>query len=210
MEKEFDDFVEKHFDQFGAFSPSPGIWQNMEKRLIEYHSVKRRKAMVRLLVTLSTAAAACLLAAVLIVHYRNEGSQAKTEFVTGAPDSSQKQTDTSDSDDLASTPATIALPAEYSMRINHYRMSIEEKQRRLDSLRKKDPELYKSFKNASEALKLLYRRLQAKLPVSPDRGRILQLMIENLKIQENALNNQLELLMNPGSTDNNHQKSAFQ
>jgi hypothetical protein len=171
--------------------------------LIEYHKVKNRKARTRRIGWMSTAAAACIIAFLFSLHTR-ESDHTINKAVANTYNIPSRSTDTSRANLPPSTIET-APPAKYARTISHYRLTIEQKQNRLDSLRKNDPDLYNSFKQASAALQSLYVRLQAKLPVSPDRDKILSLMIENLRIQENALNNQLALLMEMQATDHSNQ-----
>jgi hypothetical protein len=76
----------------------------------------------------------------------------------------------------------------------HYSRLIESRQKQMAILRLVNPDLYISSQKVLIDLNQQYRRLQKQLSGSPDRQKVLKALIENLKMQEQILNNQLQLL----------------
>ena len=75
-----------------------------------------------------------------------------------------------------------------------YTKLIETRQKEMATLRQVDPELYAKSQKALTDLNEVYNNLKKQLPHSVDQQKILQSLLQNLKMQEQILTNQLQLL----------------
>lgn len=209
MKDDLEDFIDENAPRFAKGSPSPKVWESLEQRLVAYHKEKHEKGRIR---RFSLLAAACLAACVVVgvFLHRSPGPDVAVRPgvqtppapvlspATPPPAISQRPADSAPGP--LSSPSGLSLPTAYTRTLSRYSLRIREKQKQLYQLRKDDPELYASFQKASDALTGLYNRLKEKLPNSPNRDKVLAEMIDNLAIQEQALDNQLRLVMELHST----------
>ena len=75
-----------------------------------------------------------------------------------------------------------------------YTQMIDTRQKEIAALRQIDPELYARSQKALTDLNEVYNTLKKQLPHSVDQQKILQSLLQNLKMQEQILTNQLLLI----------------
>jgi hypothetical protein len=95
---------------------------------------------------------------------------------------------------------------EYAEEIVHYARLAEIKHHELKRLEKDEPLLYKQFAGDVSKLDSVYNTLKTQLPKNPNRGQLIEAMIQNLQLQIGLLNRQLDII----KQINHSKKSAYE
>ena len=218
MENEFEEYVDDNRAAFEKGTPPPRVWQHLESGLAAYHANKQHKKMV----WMRWAAAAMLLlvagaAVMLFPHGRlgttvlqdNNSQQQGVKQLPANRDSlainRQPAAETGTAQNV--TPRNNAQD-DYSRSITYYQAAVKLKEQQVSKLLAAAPELNRDFKKAIDDLDEIVRQLQASLPESINKEKILQGIIKNLQMQENVLNSQLEVLKTLQNNSADEQKNG--
>ena len=87
-----------------------------------------------------------------------------------------------------------AINPEYAQQQVHYVKLISDKRTELKKLSGSNPELYAEFSSEIAQMDSTYKRLNKDLATSPNREVVLRAMIQNLRVQTEALNQQLMVI----------------
>jgi hypothetical protein len=205
MENEFEKYLQQHRDHFENGSPSPQVWAKLKNGLEDHH---RRRARVVRMRRISWGIAACILLGigVTLVIFKNKDEVSHNAITRNAAhrDSmvdAQKIAAQKMEQDSAER---IAGVTDDKTRQSLYRYTklIESRQKQMAVLQQVNPDLYASSQKVLTDLNQVYNRLQKQLPGSPDQQKVLKALIQNLKMQEQILNNQLQLLEELQTPDN--------
>ena len=200
MENEFEKYLQQNKDQFEKGSPSPRVWEKLQRDLIEHQAHKYRIIRMRRIGwSVAAAILICLSLVIMLVkteekdrmlvHNNNNNNNNNTK------DSSIIKRKLAAEIELDSLDRVKGITDHEARRsLFHYSRLIESRQKQMAILRQVNPDLYISSQKVLIDLNQQYRRLQKQLSGSPDRQKVLKALIENLKMQEQILNNQLQLL----------------
>jgi len=234
MENGFEKYIEDNQGKFEEGTPSPEVWQKLKGQLVQHHAQKTI-GLGRGILRWSIAASIILLAGAGYIYYM-AGKQSNTvtgvkiikpDSITASDSKISQTPDAIDSqkvisykkaiEDLLATDTfshekrklqnKFAADKGYTHSLFYYTSLVEEKQKQVSRLRETDPELYASFKKVIEDMKDTYNQLKNKLPESIDQEKVLQDMIQNLRLQELMLNNQLQLIKKMDLYNSQHEKS---
>jgi|GEM_PF-3321171 len=86
------------------------------------------------------------------------------------------------------------ITASYQQALQYHTGQIDLQKKKLEQVMVADPELETGLKAGTDELKTAYQELEKKLATGINRQDVLQMMINNLKMQELILNNQLMLI----------------
>lgn len=197
MENEFEKYLQQNRGLFEKGLASPRVWEKLQRDLIEYQTRRHRVIRMR---RISLSIAACILlcigATLVIFKIKNQpDSNAITRNVTYRDSMIDMQKIAAEKmeRDSADRVAGIAN-IETRQSLYHYSQLIESRQKQMAALRHVNPDLYARSQKVLTDLNQVYGRLQKQLPGSPDQQKVLKALIQNLKMQEQILNNQLQLL----------------
>jgi len=197
MENEFEDFLRQNQDSFEAGSPSPQVWEKLKSGLAGHH---RRQARVIRIRRISWAVAASILIGItaIIIIFKNKGQDSHSVIAhnTAHRDSlidNQKMAAQKIEQDSAMQMAGVT-DGKTRQSLYRYAKLIDARQKQMTELQQIDPELYARSQKTMADLQALYNRLKQQLPRSVDQEKILQSLIDNLKMQEQILTNQLQLI----------------
>jgi hypothetical protein len=197
MENEFEKYLKQHRGRFEKGSPSPQLWEKLKNGLEDHH--RRRARVVRMRrISWGIAASILLGLAVTLVLFNNKGGISHNTITRHA----------SHRDSLIDVQKIVAQKLEQDSAVRmagitddktrqslyHYAKLIESRQKQMAVLQQVNPNLYASSQKVLTDLNQVYNRLQKQLPGSPDQQKVLKALIQNLKMQEQILNNQLQLL----------------
>jgi hypothetical protein len=205
MENEFEKYLQQNRGRFEKGSPSPRVWEKLQRDLVERQA--RRSRVIRMRrICWSIAASILLCIGVTLVIFNNKGQGSRNAITrnTMHGDSMidmQKITAKKMQQDSADRTVGIT-DSKTRQSLYHYTRLIETRQEQMAALRQIDPELYLKSQKALTDLDGVYSRLKKQLPRSVDQQKILKSLIDNLKMQEQILNNQLALLEELQTPDN--------
>jgi len=197
MENEFEKYLQQNRDQFEKGSPSPRVWEKLHRSLAEHHERRARVIKMRR-IGWSIAASILLCIATMLVILKNK-DQVKHFTITrnAAPadnllDNEKRLAEKIEVD--SANRVTGVTDNETRQSLYHYSRLIETREQQMKVLQRVDPDLYARSQKVLIDLNQAYNRLQKQLPGSPDQQKVLKALMQNLKMQERILNNQLQLL----------------
>jgi len=197
MENEFEKYLQQKRDQFEKGSPSTRVWEKLQRDLIEHQNRRHRVIRMR---RISWGIAACILvgigAALALFKMKSQANRNTIIRNVTRRDSMidmQKIAAEKMERDSADRVAGITN-SETRQSLYHYSQLIESRQKQMAALQQVNPDLYARSQKVLTDLTQVYGRLQKQLPGSPDQQKVLKALIQNLKMQEQVLNNQLQLL----------------
>ena len=194
MENEFEKYLQQSRDQFEKGSPSPRVWEKLQRNLIE-HQARRYRIIKMRRIGWSVAAAILVCLSLVIMLVKTEEKDRVLVHNNNTNDSSIMKRKLAAEIELDSLDRVKGITDNEARRsLFHYSRLIESRQKQMAILRQVNPDLYISSQKVLIDLNQQYRRLQKQLSGSPDRQKVLKALIENLKMQEQILNNQLQLL----------------
>ncbi len=205
MENEFEKYLQQNKDRFEKGSPSPRLWEKLKSGLEDHH--QRRARVVRMRrIGWGIAASILLCIGVTLVIFKNKGRvnrDANTRNTTHRDSVIDMQKITAQKIAADSTERIAGVTDDKTRQsLYHYTRLIETRQKEMATLRQIDPGLYAKSQKALTDLDEVYNRLKKQLPQSVDQQKILKSLIENLKMQEQILTNQLQLLEELQTPDN--------
>lgn len=180
-------FVRDNRNSFDSDSPSPDVWQRIEKQLQEKRSAPVRRLKHKWLAIAASVALVISVATVWLVM-KNPDTAGNTVAVT------DRATSPAATDQPAKTDDIAAIDPEYARQVAQFAVLIDQKQDELKSLQKDNPGLYQKFSRDIERLDSTYNVLKHQLPVNPNKEELLQAMIYNLQLQIDLLNQQLDII----------------
>jgi len=193
MENEFEKYLQQNKDQFEKGSPSPRVWEKLQRDLIEHQAQRYR--IIRMRRIGWSVAAAILICLSLVIMLVKTEEKDRVLVLNNTNDSSIMKRKLAAEIELDSLDRVKGITDNEARRsLFHYSRLIESRQKQMAILRLVNPDLYISSQKVLIDLNQQYRRLQKQLSGSPDRQKVLKALIENLKMQEQILNNQLQLL----------------
>ncbi|HVZ25621.1 MAG TPA: hypothetical protein VG842_06190, partial [Sediminibacterium sp.] len=172
MSQHLENFIRKHREAFDTAEVPEVIWKNLEQA-----APGKEKHIFRLLTRMQAAAILLVLVNVVIIGllYRNHA-------VTGPGRGSH------------AVPEQVAEESPITEQtLDAMSKLVEMKQARLKEIEKSHPHLYKTFSEALEELNTTYRKLEKEYPTSANADDILEAMIQNLRLQQELLNQQLSI-----------------
>jgi len=194
MENEFEKYLQQNRDQFEKGSPSYRVWEKLQRDLIE-HQARRYRIIKMRRIGWSVAAAILICLSLVIMLVKTEEKGRVLVHNNNTKDSSIMKRKLAAEIELDSLDRVKGITDNEARRsLFHYSRLIESRQKQMAILRQVNPDLYISSQKVLIDLNQQYRRLQKQLSGSPDRQKVLKALIENLKMQEQILNNQLQLL----------------
>lgn len=206
MENAFEKYLLQNKDRFEPGSPSPRVWEKLQRDLVERQD--RRRRVIRMQ-RIGWSIAACILLCIgtMLVIFRHQ-RPANHDAITRNASHRDSMIDRQKiiAQKLAQDSALrIAGVTDSKTRqsLYSYTQMIETRQKQMAVLRQANPELYARSQKVLTDLDQVYRRLQKQLPGSLDQQKVLQQLLQNLKMQEQILSNQLlllEELQTPDST----------
>ena len=197
MENEFEKYLQQNRDRFENGSPSPRVWEKLQRDIVEHQGRRHRVIRMRR-ISWSIAASILLCIGITVALLKNK-SQVNRNAITD---------NASHGDSVIDRQKIMAAKMELDgaervagvtdgktrESLYHYTKLIETRQKEMAALRQVDPDLYARSQKALTDLDVVYNRLKKQLPKSIDQQKILKSLIQNLKMQEQILNNQLQLL----------------
>ncbi|MGN6440117.1 MAG: hypothetical protein ACTHMM_26555 [Agriterribacter sp.] len=181
-------FVRDNRNNFDSDSPSPDVWQRIEKQLHEKQPAPVRRLTHKWLAIAASVALVISLAAVWLVlkepNPANNGLAVKDK----------QERPASSTDQPAKTDDIAAIDPDYARQVAQFAVLIDQKQDELKALQKDNPALYAQFSRDIERLDSTYNILKHQLPVNPNKEELLQAMILNLQLQIDLLNQQLDII----------------
>lgn len=174
MKSKLEYFIDEHREEFDSQIPDIKIWHKIEKE----HSGSTIKFIDRLSLRQIAASIILMISAVsMMVFFETRGI--KTSGSTSTQVNNQNTID--DQDNL------------YQNDIHRMTQMIEIKQTELKEIKKIDPSLYKNFTGTLEQLNKFYNNLEQELKKNPNKEQLLEAMVQNLKLQQELLNQQLSI-----------------
>jgi hypothetical protein len=197
MENEFEKYLQQNRDRFENGSPSPRVWEKLQRDIVEHRSRRHRVLRMRR-ISWGIAASILLCVGVTVVLLKNNSQLNRNVITDNASyrDSViDRQKIMAQKMDLDSAERVAGVTdGKTRESLYHYTKLIETRQKEMAALRQVDPDLYARSQKALTDLDVVYNRLKKQLPQSIDQQKILKSLIQNLKMQEQILNNQLQLL----------------
>jgi hypothetical protein len=205
MENEFEKYLQQNRGRFEKGSPSPRVWEKLQRDLVD-HQARRRRVIRMRRIGWSIAASILLCIGVTLLIFKNNGQVSRNPISGTAlrPDSMidvQKIAAQKMKQDSADRLVGIT-DDKTRQSLYRYTRLIETRQEQMATLRRINPGLYAKSQKALTDLDQVYKRLKKQLPQSVDQQKILKSLIDNLKMQEQILNNQLQLLEELQTPDN--------
>jgi len=169
MSKRLEDFIKANKAEFDELEPKMSLWLNIEERLPdEFMDAPKQKKTFSLEFVLLVAASVIFIMGISFVFYlRNEKSN---------------------------NASLAAINPEYAKEQVQYTKLISNKLHQLKTLSKSDPDLYQEFTAGIAEMDSTYKKLNKELYTSPNKELVLHAMIRNLKMQTEALNQQLMII----------------
>ncbi len=222
MQDKLKNFIQKNKAGFDDVNPSKDLWQNVEKNL-PVKQKKRIIKLYSRHISWAAAAIIFMVAGALIYKYvfEKNGKQEYDYMVAGntpphnynspTPPIDRSNEITANTDrspnnetkykvpitDATKNKQTQTTKGKKKSQINeelyHYAKLIEIKQNKMQALQNKNPQLYSRFAEDLQTLQTSYKQLSKELNKSINNERVLQAMMQNLKMQSNLLNKQLEI-----------------
>ena len=178
-------FIRDNRENFDAYKPSDGVWNNLEK---EFGAVPA-KGLIRSMSWRKWAAAAAILVFVSggIFFLVKQSSVQSNPGVVLNNKGTQQKANGSDAD-------IAGIDPEYAKEVTQFNQIIEARYVELKKIEKEQPALYSQFAGDISKLETSYKTLRAQLPVNPNKEMLLQAMIQNLQLQIDLLNQQLNII----------------
>jgi hypothetical protein len=193
MENGFEKYLQEHKADFEKGAPSQRVWEKLKSGLEDHHQLRRARVVRMRRISWGIAASILLCIGIGLVIFK---SKSQANHNTVARNATHRDS-ALDMQKIAQDDAErIAGVTDGKTRqsLYHYTRLIEVRQKEMATLRQIDPDLYARSQKALIDLDMVYNRLKKQLPRSADQQKILKSLINNLKIQEQILNNQLQLL----------------
>ena len=174
MKNKIEYFIEEHREEFDDEIPNPGLWEKVDR--------KRSKRKFKWVDTLSlrqmVASVILLLSGIAIIILIQQEGHKNVKGISPALSYKESQE-----------------PGDnyYENDIRQMTQMIEIKQNQLKEIKTTDPKLYKDFISSIGQLSLYYRNLEEELKTNPNKDQLLEAMIQNLKLQQELLNQQLSI-----------------
>ena len=197
MENGFEKYLQQNRDRFENGSPSPRVWEKLQRDIVERQGRRHRVIRMR---RISWGVAASILlcigvTAVLLKNKSQVNRNAITDNASHRDSIVDRQKIMAQKMELDSAERVAGVTdGKTRESLYHYTKLIETRQKEMATLRQVDPDLYARSQKALTDLDAVYIRLKKQLPRSADQQKILKSLIQNLKMQEQILNNQLQLL----------------
>jgi len=197
MENEFEKYLQQNRDRFENGSPSPRVWEKLQRDIVE-HQYRRHRVIRMRRITWGIAASILLCIGVTIAILKPRSQATPTTIVNNVSQRDSmidNQKLMAQKMELDSAERVAGVTDDKTREsLFHYTKLIETRQKEMAALRQVDPDLYARSQKALTDLDVVYNRLKKQLPKSIDQQKILKSLIQNLKMQEQILNNQLQLL----------------
>jgi len=229
MSNRLEQFVKENREAFDNYEPGPVVWHNIQQQL---KKPAPKPGLVISMKALKWSAAAAVIVVVATAAYffgKNTGGTKpdvagkpanKTEQATPAikKDSPLLTNDNQSQQQLASTDdntsskkdePVVAATTSYDEEMYHYTKLVELKQKQIVQLKKDEPLLYQKFAGDINKLDSAFHTLKKQLPANPNREQILEAMIENLKLQEAVLNQQLDIIKQINQAKKSEYEKAY-
>jgi len=197
MENEFEKYLQQNREQFEKGAPSPRVWEKLQRDLVDQQARRHRVIRMR---RIGWSAAACILlcigATLFIFKNKSQVNPNAVSVNTSHRDSMiDRQKILAQKMALDSVERIAGVTDDKTRQsLYHYTQLIETRQKEMAVLKQVDPELYARSQKSLTDLNQVYNDLKKQLPNSVDRQKILQSLIQNLKMQEQILTNQLLLI----------------
>jgi len=205
MENEFEKYLQQNRDRFENGSPTPRVWEKLQRDLVDHQARRHRVIRIRR-ISWSIAASILLCIAATLIIFKNKNqvsSNAITQNAAHRDSIIDRQKIVAQKIALDRAERIAGVTDDKTRQsLYHYTQLIETRQKEMATLRQINPELYAKSQKALTDLDVVYNRLKKQLPKSVDQQKILQSLIQNLKMQEQILNNQLQLLEELQTPDN--------
>ncbi|MCR8560871.1 hypothetical protein KXD93_24655 [Mucilaginibacter sp. BJC16-A38] len=197
MENEFEKYLHKNRARFEEGSPSPRVWEKLQRNLTEQHARRQRIIRIRR-ISLGIAAGVLLCIGAMLLLFKNNSRLSRNAITqnTMRRDSTiESQKLLAEKIELDSTERIAGITDNKTRQsLYSYAKRIETRQKQLAVLQQLNPDLYARSQKVLMDLNMGYNQLQKQLPGSLDQQKVLKALIQNLKMQELILNNQLQLL----------------
>lgn len=173
MSKRLEDFIRSHRAAFDTEEAPMDVWRKLEQ-----FSPRKERKLFHLFTRMQAAAILLVLVNLCIIGfiYRNHQTPAPA---TNSPEQVSDQT----AEESPSSEQTLDAMSKI----------VEIKQARLKEIEKSHPHLYKTFSEALDELNTTYRKLESEYTTSANADDILEAMIQNLRLQQELLNQQLSI-----------------
>jgi hypothetical protein len=205
MENEFEKYLQQNKDRFETGSPSPRVWEKLQRDLVE-HQARRNRVIRMLRISWNIAAYILLFLGITLLIFKNKGQANRNDISHNALHRDSivdMQKIAAQKMEQDSAERLVGITDDKTRQsLYHYTQLIEIRQEQMATLRQIDPGLYAKSQKALTDLDGVYARLKKQLPESVDQKKILKSLIDNLKMQEQILNNQLTLLEELQTPDN--------
>jgi len=186
-----ENFIRDNREEFDSEEPRPQLWNKLQENL----QPKKDERVLHLSFLRYTAAAAIVVLLVGMFYYM---SQQKNDGLATTP-STKEEVD----------PLLSQVSPTYAKELYHFTQLIELKQNELKQIGKENPELYGQFVKDIQKLDSSYQVLRADLPANPSQERLLEAMIQNLRLQADLLNQQLDIIKQIKQTkQDSHEKDT--
>lgn len=187
MSSRLEQFMNSHRDEFDSDLPSDKIWNKIQDELKEENKAPVKNIFnTKLLIAAATIAVAGMLTFYFLRDDHPQHQLAVTE---------------------ENTDLIHDINPEYAKEVYHFTQIIELKQNELKKLEKADPNLYKRFLTDITTLDSSYNALKKELPTNPNREQLLEVMIQNLRLQTELLNEQLLIIQKIKNTKNQNDET---
>jgi hypothetical protein len=196
MENEFEKYLQQNREEFEQGSPSPRVWEKLQRDLVEHQT--RRHRVIRMRLGWSIAASILLCIGITFILLKNK-NETNHDAITRAASHRDSMIDMEKllAQKIALDSAervAVVIDDKTRQSLYHYTQLIETRQKEMAALRQVDPELYARSQKSLTDLNEVYNNLKKQLPHSIDQQKILQSLLQNLKMQEQILTNQLLLI----------------
>lgn len=197
MENEFEKYLQQNREQFEQGSPSPRVWEKLQRDLVERQARRHRVIRMRR-IGWSIAASILICIAATLILFKNKSKTGRNAIVrnTSHPDSMLDRQKLMAQKMALDSAERLAGVTDDKTRQSLYRYTqlIDTRQKEMATLKQVDPELYARSQKSLTDLNEVYNNLKKQLPHSVDQQKILQSLLQNLKMQEQILTNQLLLI----------------
>ena len=197
MENEFEKYLQQNRDRFEKGSPSPRVWEKLQRHLVEHHAHRHRVTKMRR-ISWGIAASILVCIAATLAIFTNKSQVSRNNFARNASHRDSmidRQKITAQKMALDSAERVTGVTDDKTRQsLYRYTQMIDTRQKEIAALRQIDPELYARSQKALTDLNEVYNALKKQLPHSVDQQKILQSLLQNLKMQEQILTNQLLLI----------------
>jgi len=173
MKNELEDFVRHSREAFDDGPPPEAVWERISQ------SGMPRKKLFRMFTGRQAAAVLVLLINAALVAYliRERGSDSaavnpSAQVQAAAPDTS------------------------YERQLHEISTTVAVQQARLEEVKRTEPRLYSDFSASLAQLNSYYVSLQKEIKQNPNKEQLFEAMIQNLRLQQELLNQQLIIFKN--------------